>query len=193
MGAASFHVSHHAINRKPHSRAGPDTEGDWLLIKVPFVGVAPTFASADTSVASFGRALREPRAIAAGSVDFRSEIYSLGATMVPAHRRAALDGAEGPLAVQPTTIGLAVGKLDGMPKQCAVSFANARSRSGQPSVRSARALSPIQDCVAQVDRRNRWRTNSGFHSSRDPTWSLCQAAGGFREEDRSPRSVALMT
>ena len=86
MGASSFHkISHHAIN--PGNLLlvpGQTPEGEWPLIKVlHFVGVAPTFAGADLAVASFDKTSHyaSPEQLRNGTVDFRSEVYSLGATM----------------------------------------------------------------------------------------------------------------
>ena len=160
MGAASFHkISHHAIN--PGNLIlvpGQTPEGDWPLVKVlHFVGVAPTFASADTSVASFDRSSHyaSPEQLERGTVDFRSEIYSLGATMWFLLTGAPpLMAPKGPLAMQPTTIGLAVDKLKGMPKKLRRLLA--RMLSPNPADRPQDPLAlyrQIQDCIAQIDRR----------------------------------------
>jgi len=160
MGAASFHkISHHAIN--PGNLIlvpGQTPEGDWPLVKVlHFVGVAPTFASADTSVASFDKSTHyaSPEQLQHGDVDFRSEIYSLGATMWFLLTGAPpLMAPKGPVAVQPTTIGLAVDKLNGIPKK--VRGLLAQMLSADPASRPQDPLAlyrQIQDCIAQVDRR----------------------------------------
>src|SRR5437763_2535765 len=160
MGAASFHkISHHAIN--PGNLIlvpGQTPEGDWPLIKVlHFVGVAPTFASADTSVASLDRSSHyaSTEQLERGTVDFRSEIYSLGATMWFLLTGAPpLMAPKGPLAMQPTTIGLAVDKLKGMPKKLRRLLA--RMLSPNPADRPQDPLAlyrQIQDCIAQIDRR----------------------------------------
>jgi serine/threonine-protein kinase len=160
MGAASFHkISHHAIN--PGNLIlvpGQTPEGDWPLVKVlHFVGVAPTFASSDTSVASFDKSTHyaSPEQLQHGNVDFRSEIYSLGATMWFLLTGAPpLMAPKGPLAMQPTTIGLAVDKLNGIPKK--VRHLLAQMLAADPASRPQDPLAlyrQIQDCVAQVDRR----------------------------------------
>ena len=160
MGAASFHkISHHAINPANLILVpGQTPEGDWPLIKVlHFVGVAPTFAGADTAVASFDKSSHyaSPEQLQHGSVDFRSEIYSLGAVMWFLLTGAPpLMAPKGPLAMQPTTIGLAVDKLNGMPKK--VRRLLAQMLAVDPSSRPQDPLAlyrQIQDCVAQVDRR----------------------------------------
>ena len=160
LGASAFHkISHHAIN--PGNVVlvpGQTPEGDWPLVKVlHFVGVAPTFSSADTSVASFDKSSHyaSPEQLQHGTVDFRSEIYSLGATMWFLLTGAPpLMAPKGPLAMQPTTIGLAVDKLNGMPKK--VRRLLAQMLSVKPEERPQEPLAfyrQIQDCLAQVDRR----------------------------------------
>jgi serine/threonine protein kinase len=160
MGAASFHkISHHAINPANLILVpGQTPEGDWPLVKVlHFVGVAPTFASADTAVASFDKSTHyaSPEQSQHGSVDFRSEIYSLGATMWFLLTGAPpLIAPKGPLAMQPTTIGLAVDKLNGMPKK--VRRLLAQMLAADPASRPQDPLAlyrQIQDCVAQIGRR----------------------------------------
>lgn len=160
MGAASFHkISHHAINPANLILVpGQTPEGDWPLVKVlHFVGVAPTFAGADISVASFDKSTHyaSPEQLQKGSVDFRSEIYSLGATMWFLLTGAPpLMAPKGPLAMQPTTIGLAVDKLNGMPKK--VRRLLAQMLSPDPATRPQDPLAlyrQIQDCVSQVERR----------------------------------------
>jgi serine/threonine-protein kinase len=160
MGACAFHkISHHAINPANLLLVpGQTPEGDWPLIKVlHFVGVAPTFASADTAVALFDKSSHyaSPEQLQNGTVDFRSEIYSLGATMWFLLTGAPpLVAPSGPLAMQPTTSGLAVDKLNGMPKR--VRRLLAQMLSVKPEERPQDPLAfyrQIQDCLAQVDRR----------------------------------------
>src|SRR5438270_211395 len=123
MGAAAFHkISHHAINPANLILVpGQTPEGDWPLVKVlHFIGVAPTFTGGDMSVAAFDKSTHyaSPEQLQGQPVDFRSEIYSLGATMWFLLTGAPpLMAPKGPLAMQPTTIGLAIDKLNGMPKK----------------------------------------------------------------------------
>jgi serine/threonine-protein kinase len=160
MGAASFHrISHHALN--PGNLLlvpGQTPEGEWPLVKVlHFVGVAPTVGSADTSVASFDKSSHyaSPEQLRNGVVDFRAEIYSLGATMWFLLTGAPpLVAEKGPLAMQPTTIGLAVDKLNGMPKK--VRRLLSQMLSVDPEARPQEPLAfyrQLQDCLAQVGRR----------------------------------------
>src|SRR5688572_5886649 len=164
MGACAFHkISHHAINPANLMLVpGQTPEGDWPLVKVlHFIGVAPTFTSAEapvsTSVASFDKTSHyaSPEQLQHGTVDFRSEIYSLGATMWFLLTGAPpLIAPKGPLAMQPTTHGLAVDKLNGMPKK--VRRLLAQMLSVRPEDRPQDPLAfyrQIQDCLAQVDRR----------------------------------------
>ena len=160
MGAASFHkISHHAINPANLILVpGQTPEGDWPLIKVlHFIGVAPTFVNGDMSVAAFDKSSHyaSPEQLQGGTIDFRSEIYSLGATMWFLLTGAPpLMAPKGPLAMQPTTIGLAVDKLKGMPKR--VRRLVSQMLSVDPAARPQDPLAfyrQIQDCIAQVDRR----------------------------------------
>ncbi|HVF70921.1 MAG TPA: protein kinase [Chthoniobacterales bacterium] len=160
MGASAFHkISHHAIN--PSNLVlvpGQTPEGDWPLIKVlHFVGVAPSFASADLAVASFDKSSHyaSPEQLRDGKVDFRSEIYSLGATMWFLLTGAApLIVPKGPIALQTTTIGLTVDRVNGMPKR--VQRLLAQMLAIDPNARPQDPLAfyrQIEECIAQVDRR----------------------------------------
>ena len=161
MGAAAMQkISHHAINPANLLLVpGQTPEGDWPLVKVlHFVGVAPKFsAETDVSVALFDKSSHyaSPEQLQHGKVDFRSEIYSLGATMWFLLTGAPpLMAPNGPLAMQPTANGLAVEKLDGMPKRVRRLLAQmlAVNPDGRPQDPLA-FYRQIKDCLAQVDRR----------------------------------------
>ena len=83
LGAATFHgILHHAINpRNLMIVPGQTTEREWPSIKVlNFVGVAPEISVTDTGALGAAH-FASPEQHASGSVDFRSEIYSLGQTL----------------------------------------------------------------------------------------------------------------
>ncbi len=160
MGAAAFHkISHHAINPANLLLVpGQTPEGDWPLVKVlHFIGVAPAFAAGDMSVAAFDKSIHyaSPEQLQGKPVDFRSEIYSLGATMWFLLTGAPpLMAPKGPMAMQPTMLGLAIDSLKGMPKR--VRRLLAQMLSADPAARPQDPLAvyrQIQDCVAQVERR----------------------------------------
>jgi len=176
LGEAAFHkISHHAINPMNVILVpGQTPEGDWPLIKVlHFVGVAPTFSSADLSVASFDKTTpyASPEQLREGKVDFRSEIYSLGATMwFLLTGTAPLIAPRGPVALQPEAIGFTVDKLNGMPKR--VQRLLAQMLSLDPTRRPQEPLAfyrQIQECLAQIDRRESMARRFGIPVASEST------------------------
>ncbi|MFN2507184.1 MAG: protein kinase [Chthoniobacterales bacterium] len=86
LGAATFHgIFHHAITpREIMLVPGQTAEGDWPLIKVlNFVGVAPSASRGDGFANPSMNALdfASPEQVQSGTVDFRSELFSLGCTL----------------------------------------------------------------------------------------------------------------
>jgi serine/threonine-protein kinase len=159
LGAAAFHrIVHRAIN--PSNLVlvpGQTAEGEWPLVKIlHFVGGAPKFSGTDVSAAAFDKSLpyASPEQLHHGTVDFRSEIYSLGATMWFLLTGAPpLTAAIGPMAVQPTTTGLAVDKLSAMSKE--VRRLLAQMLSANPDARPRDSLAfyrQIQNCLTQAER-----------------------------------------
>lgn len=165
LGAAAFQrISHHAIN--PSNLVlvpGQTAEGEWPLVKVlHFVGVAPKFSETDMSIAAFDKALHyaSPEQFQRGTVDFRSELYSLGCTMWFLLTGAPpLTTPSGPMA-EPLTqtglaqTGLALDKISGLPKK--VRRLLAQMLALNPEARPSDPLAfyrQLQDCLAEVERR----------------------------------------
>ena len=171
LGAASFHgIIHHAIN--PSNLVlvpGQTAEGEWPLVKVlHFVGVAPKVSGTDVAVAAFDKSLHyaSPEQIKGGTVDFRSELYSLGATMWFLLTGAPpLVAPGGPTASPPATTGIAAEKIDAMPKN--VRRLLARMLAVNPEARPRDPLAfyqKLQDCLHQVERRETMARRFGIPS-----------------------------
>ena len=141
LAAAGVHrIVHRAIN--PSNLVlvpGQTAQGEWPLVKVlHFVGVAPTFSGTNVSAAVLDKSLPyvSPEQLQHGTVDFRSEMYSLGGTMwflltgVPP-----LVAPKGPIAVVPATAG---GKVSAMPKKVRRLLAQMLSTDPEARPRSAR-------------------------------------------------------
>jgi serine/threonine-protein kinase len=160
LGAAALHgINHEAIN--PGNLVlvpGQTAEGEWPLVKLlHFVGVAPKTSGTDVAVAAFDKSLHyaSPEQIQEGTVDFRSELYSLGATMW-----FLLTGAPPPVvpvesaAAAPARFGVAPEKVDAIPKK--VRRLLARMLAINPEARPGDLLAfdrKLQDCLHQVERR----------------------------------------
>ncbi|MEY2558515.1 MAG: eukaryotic-like serine/threonine-protein kinase [Verrucomicrobiota bacterium] len=177
LGAAAVQrISHHAIN--PANLVlvpGQTAEGEWPLVKVlHFVGVAPKFSSGDVAVAAFDKSApyASPEQLRDGTVDFRSEIYSLGCTMwflligAPP-----LPAAIGPVAVPSPNVAE---KLSGVPK--AVRRLLTQMLSANPGDRPNDPLAfyrQIQSCLVQVERRGTLARRFGIPAiSTTPTATL---------------------
>lgn len=172
LGGAAFHgINHHAIN--PSNLVlvpGQTAEGEWPLVKVlHFVGVAPTLSGTDIAVAAFDKSLHyaSPEQFQKGTVDFRSELYSLGATMwfLLTGAPPLLAAAGSMAAAPPATSGVAAGKIDAMPKK--VRRLLAQMLAVNPEARPADPLvfyRQLQDCLHQVERRETMARRFGIPS-----------------------------
>ncbi len=160
LGAAAIHqINHHAIN--PSNLVlvpGQTAEGDWPLVKVlHFVGVAPKTSGTDVAVAAFDKSLHyaSPEQIQKGTVDFRSELFSLGATMWFLLTGAPpLVAPAGSMTAPPATTGDTAEKIDAIPKK--VRRLLAQMLAVNPEERPGDLLAfdrKLQDCVHQVERR----------------------------------------
>ena len=159
LAAAAFHrINHAAINpRNLLLVPGQTAEGEWPLVKVlHFVGVAPKLPEADVDVAAFDKSLHyaSPEQIQKGEVDFRSELYSLGATMW-----FLLTGAP-PLVTPAVTdapvakTGVAGEKIDAVPKK--VRRLLTQMLAVDPEARPSDPVMfyrQLRDCLDQVERR----------------------------------------
>lgn len=171
LGAASFHgISHYALN--PGNLVlvpGQTAEGEWPLIKVlHFVGVSPRVSQTDVAVAAFDKSLHyaSPEQIQKGTVDFRSELYSLGATMWFLMTGAPpLVAPAGPMAAPQAKAGAAAEKIDAMPKK--VRRLLAQMLAANPEARPRDPLAfyqKLQDCLHQVERRETMARRFGIPS-----------------------------
>jgi hypothetical protein len=160
LGAAAFHkIFHHAINPSNLMIVpGQTVEGDWPLVKVlHFAGVAPTFSVSDVSTAHFDNsaAFASPEQLEHGTVDFRSEIFSLGCTLWFLFTGAAPFAVPGdPVEVAPTRMSLAVERLTGIPKKVRALLAQMLAANPEERPLDPIALeAEIRECLAEVERR----------------------------------------
>ncbi len=100
---------------------GQTPEGDWPLVKVlRFAGPAPTLSASDVSTARFDNSatFASPEQLKHGTVDFRSEIFSLGCTLwFLLTRTAPFVAPDDPVEVTPGKMGLAIERLVGVPRK----------------------------------------------------------------------------
>jgi serine/threonine-protein kinase len=183
LGAAAFYrINHHAINPSNLVLApGQTAEGEWPLVRVlHFVGVLPKFSEPDAAVAAFDKSLHyaSPEQIQKGTVDFRSELYSLGATMWFLLTGAPpLMALAGPMAAPPATNGVAAERINAMPKKVRLLLAQMLAVNPETRPRDPLAFyRKLQDCLAQVEQRDTIASKS-----RAPAFSPTLA-------DRAPRS-----
>src|SRR5215211_1266021 len=84
LGAATFHgIAHYAINPGNIMFVpGQTPQGDWPLIKVlNLVGLAPSLTAQATTDPAAPVNFASPEQLRDGTVNFRSEMYSLGCTL----------------------------------------------------------------------------------------------------------------
>ncbi len=171
LAAAAVHrINHYAINPSNLMLVpGQTAEGEWPLVKVlHFVGVAPKLPGTDVAVAAFDKSLHyaSPEQIEKGTVDFRSELYSLGATMgfllTGAPPLVASAGSE---AAPSATNGVAAEKMAALPKR--VRRLLAQMLAINPEDRPGDHLAfdrTLQDCLHQVERRETMALRFGIPS-----------------------------
>lgn len=160
LGAAAFHgIAHHAIN--PSNLVlvpGQTAEGEWPLVKIlHFVGVVPKSMETDVAVAAFDKSLHyaSPEQIQKGTVDFRSEIFSLGSTMwFLLTGTPPLTTPKGPAAASSVQAGPAEEKINALPAKIRHLLAQMMSENPEARPRDPLAFyQKLQDCLHQVEQR----------------------------------------
>jgi hypothetical protein len=192
LGAAALHgINHKAIN--PGNLVllpGQTAEGEWPLVKVlHFVGVAPKVSGTDVSVAAFDKSLHyaSPEQIQKGTVDFRSELYSLGATMWFLLTGAPPLVASAEPRAAAARFGDAAEKIDALPKKARRLLA--RMLAVNPEARPGDLLAfdrKLQDCLHQVKRREGMALRFGI-----PWFSLNGITGRRRVPVKALARAAL--
>src|SRR6266446_2577188 len=191
LDAAALHqIVHQAIN--PNNLvlvAGQTAEDEWPMVKVlHFGGVAPTLSDTGATVATFDKSLHyvSPEQIRKGTVDFRSEIFSLGATLwFLLTGTPPLAGPGGPMAVASATARWTVKT---MPKKVRRLLAQMISVSPQARPRDPVEFNrKLQDCLLQAERRE-------ARSGRFETASFSQAPAEISDSRWRPmKALALAT
>jgi eukaryotic-like serine/threonine-protein kinase len=189
LGAAAIHqINHHAINPSNLLLVpGQTAEGDWPLVKVlHFVGVAPKTSGTDVAVAAFDKSLHyaSPEQIQKGTVDFRSELFSLGATMWFLLTGAPPLVASAEPTAHPARFGVGSEKIAALPKK--IRRLLSQMLAANPEERPGDLLAfdrTLQDCLHQVERRETMALRFGI-----PSFST----GGISPHRRGPvKALAL--
>lgn len=160
LGAAEFQrIVHRAINPSNILLVpGQTADGEWPLVKVlHFVGATRKSSGAGRTATGFDKSLpyESPEQLQHGIVDFRSEVYSLGATMwflltgVPPRMTP-----EGPMAAPPKKAGLSSDKISAVPEN--IRRLLAKMLSVDPNARPRDPLAfylQLQECMAEMGPR----------------------------------------
>lgn len=148
LGAAAFHgIVHHAINPSNVMIVpGQIADGGWPLVKLlHLIGIAPKLSTSSISSAAADNSANfaSPEQLETGVVDFASEIYSLGCTLV------FLLTGKPPIAHAGET------GLSGVPKHVAALLAQMLALNPNERPRDPLAFyGQIEDALAQVERRD---------------------------------------
>lgn len=173
LGATTFHgIMHFAINpRNVMLVPGQTPQGDWPLIKIlNFVGLAPAMESTGPAAADPAApgGFVSPEQLRDGTVDFRSEIYSLGRTLwylltgtVPIAGAATVENANG---------------MAGPVKRLLTQMLAVDP--GERPLDPLALLQQIQDCISHLERLQSVASKFGLAapSSTTPTQAVVPAA-----------------
>jgi serine/threonine-protein kinase len=169
LGAAAFHLVFHRSIHPGNILVvpGQTAEGDWPLIKVLNFGrVLPSFrGSRESNVIDKSAPFASPEQLEQGTVDFRSEIYSLGCTLWSLLTGVSPFSAPGK-AVADAQMAMAKQRFRGVPKKIGRLIAEMVSINPDE-----RPLDPIvmtqhlQDCLGYVERREAIARRIGIPAS----------------------------